>query len=182
MPLDVSNILRVDPLSVPAAGGLVRTTFEASTLGGQSRLRAEYSLGPGLPYRIVGSTSLERGVTFDPQDFEQDLTLEATGNTSGITGVDIIALVTEVGVAGAPTISRGRVAIQLAPPSVAAAAAPGGAGTLGGRLEAFRSARGLTQAQAAEQAGVGRSTISRIESGAEPSDRTRELLEGLLRS
>ena len=182
MPLDVSNILRVNPPSIPATGGIVRTSFEASTLGGQSRLRAEYSLGPGLPYRIVGSTTLEEGVSFDPQAFEKDLTLQATGSTSGIMGVDIIAQVSEVGVVGAPIMSLGRVAIQMAAPGPAMVVAPGGTGSLGDRLQAFRAARGLTQAQVADQADVARSTISRVESGSEPSDPIRERLEAFLRS
>jgi DNA-binding XRE family transcriptional regulator len=186
MPLDVSNILEVSPSSIPAGGGVVQTAFEASTLEGESRLRAEYRLDPGIPYRIVGPASLEEDVSSQPQDFNQDLTLEATGDTAGIQAVDIFALVREVNAPGAPVQSRGRVTINAergaSGLAARAAVAPSGAGALGDRLKAFRKERGLTQREVAERAGVGRSTITRIEGGADPSDATRERLEAFLRS
>lgn len=187
MPLDVSNILEVSPSSISAEGGLVHTTFEASTLQGQSRLRADYRLDPGIPYRIVGPASLEKDVFSDPRNFDQDLMLQATGDTSGVQAVDIFALVREIGTPGAAVQSRGRVTIsiaQMAPglAARAAAVAPIDADALGERLKAFRKARGLTQREVAERTGVGRSTITRLENGSTPSDTTREQLEAFLRS
>lgn len=40
---------------------------------------------------------------------------------------------------------------------------------LGRRLAAVRAARGLTQSEAAEQAGLGRATVSRAEQGENPN-------------
>ncbi len=40
---------------------------------------------------------------------------------------------------------------------------------IGGRLEALRDARGLTQSEAAERAGLGRNTLYRAEQGENPT-------------
>lgn len=189
MPLNVTPMLQVNPPSIPAGGGNVRVTFAANTDEGQSRLRADYSLGAGVPYQLTGATQLPATPVFpDPRDYRMDLNLQLTGNPGGTASVRIIAVVHEVnagGQDGERFESVGRVAIQMAP-AVAAAAAPvpsaGAGGSLGARLKSFREAREMTQKEAAEQAGVGRSTISRIENGTEPSDATRERLEAILRS
>jgi DNA-binding XRE family transcriptional regulator len=181
MPLDISNVLRVSPESLPAQGGAVRATFEASAVGAPSRLRAEYRLGPaGIPYRLTGATQLpasEAGL--DPRDYRMELTLQATGDTGDIRNVQIIADVFEVGGTDQGT-ARGRVAIQRAAPETAAAApesAPAEGGDLAGRMRGFRSAQGLTQSQVAERLGTSRSTISRIERGHVPSDEILSRLE-----
>lgn len=41
--------------------------------------------------------------------------------------------------------------------------------TIGGRLEGLRKARGLTQTEAAERAGIGRNTLYRAERGDNPT-------------
>jgi DNA-binding XRE family transcriptional regulator len=180
MPLDISNVLRVSPLSLPAQGGAVRVIFEASAVGAPSRLRAEYRLGPaGIPYRLTGATQLpssEAGL--DPRDYRMDLTLQATGDTGDIRNVQIIADVFEAGGTD-QGVSRGRVAIQAAAETAEAApeAAPAPAGDLAGRMRDFRSAQGLTQSQVAERLGASRSTVSRIERGHVPSDEILSRLE-----
>lgn len=169
MPLDISAILRVDPLSIPAEGGGVRVTFEASAAGAPSRLRAEYRLGPaGVPYRLAGATQLPPSdAGLDPRDYRMDLTLEATGDTGDIRNVQIIADVFEVGGTdqGAP---RGRVAIRSAE-----------AAGLATRMRDFRVAEDLTQEEAAERLGASRSTISRIERGHIPSEEMLDRLDEL---
>lgn len=192
MPLNVTPSLRVNPQSLPAGGGTVRVTFAANTFGGQSRLRADYSLGSGVPYRLAGSAQLPTTAVFaDPRDFSMNLTLQPTGNTGGVSNVRIIAEVHEVlagGQDGESSQSVGRVAIQQTAAettfaeTAAAPPSPGAGGGLGERLKAFRDKRGMTQKEAADRSGVGRSTISRLENGGEPSEATRERLEALLRS
>jgi hypothetical protein len=191
MPLDVSTILRVNPESIPPSGGTVSTTFEAGAVGGPTRLRAEYRLDPPTPYRLAEAAVLEAAVSSDPQDFPQDLTLVLAGDASDVVGVRIVARVTEVGAPDEPAgESRGRVAIQLAPPApvpLAAAAVPPAAAVplaaaaappadLAGRLKALRAARGLTQEQLADQLDLSASTISRLESGRPVTDFVRERL------
>jgi hypothetical protein len=198
MPLDVSTILRVSPQSIPTAGDTVGTTFEASAVGGPTRLRAEYRLDPPTPYRLDGTTVLEAAVSSDPQDFRQDLTLVLAGDASDVVGIRIVARVSEVGAPDEPAVeSRGRVAVQLAPaaavpPAAAAvpppavvplavAATPPAAGAappadLAGRLKALRDARGLTQEQLADELELSASTISRLERGRPVTDFVRQRL------
>jgi DNA-binding XRE family transcriptional regulator len=177
MPLDVSNILQVDPQSLPAQGGTVRTTFEASAVGAPSRLRAEYRLGPdGIPYRLTGSTQLPAtDAGLDPRDYRMTLTLQATGDTSNVRNVQIIADVFEVG-GNDENTARGRVAIQAGSGAAVAEMAPASGDAsitgndLASRMKSFRDTRKLTQEEAADQVGTSRSTISRIENGQTPSD------------
>lgn len=178
MPLDVSNILQVDPQSLPAQGGTLRTTFEASAVGAPGRLRAEYRLGPaGTPYRLTGATQLPPSdAGLDPRDYRMNLTLEATGDTGNVQNVQIFADVFEVGGSHQGT-ARGRVAIQVAEAAAVEEMAPASSGDLASQMRGFRTAEGLTQEEAAERLKTSRSTISRIERGHTPSEEVLARLE-----
>lgn len=115
MALRVLPILRVNPPTLPTAGGTVRATFSAFTTR-QSRLRADYHLerADGA-YTLVGSTQLEpTAVSSAPQDYPKDLTLSQIGG-GRVEFLQVVAVIHEVDAEGrdienvAPITRRGPV-------------------------------------------------------------------------
>lgn len=83
MAMNVDFIVNVNPTSLPAAGGAVVVTFQASTDFGASQLQVSYSLSPGAPFTLVGPTSLPpTAVSAIPADYDMGLTLKSTGGAA----------------------------------------------------------------------------------------------------
>lgn len=117
MALNVDLIVNANPSSLPAAGGPVVVTFQASTDQGASTLQASYSLSPGAPFTLVGPTSLPpTPVSPIPADFDMGLTLQSTGGAAPF--VTIHLAVREVG--GGPVFARS-CNVTLGPAAKAAA-------------------------------------------------------------
>jgi DNA-binding XRE family transcriptional regulator len=181
MALIVDFIVTANPPSLPAPGGTTVVTFQAQTDQGASQLEADYSLAPGVPYKLAGSTHMPpRAVSAIPQNFSQSLTLQRTGG-GFVPFVQIDVEVSEVG--SGETFPRS-CNVTIAAPQAAAAGAvatTAAASPIGDRLRAFREANDLTQEDVAGQLGISRSHISRIERGGSHSDDVHRKLRELLK-
>jgi predicted XRE-type DNA-binding protein len=184
--LIVDFIVTPNPPALPAAGGPLMVTFQASTDQGSSRLEADYGLDAGVPYQLTGPVRMPAAsVSAIPADFSQALTLQAAGGFAPNVRINVTVRDLSTG----DTFARScRVTLE-APPAMAApppaafepAAAPREAAPLGERLQALRQTRDLTQQEVADQVGISRRQVSRVEHGQPHSEAIHDRLEKFLK-
>ena len=159
--LGIRNV-RAVPNVIPNNGGTVKVQFEAVTTEGPATASVTYSVTSGFPFRVSAGGSSSPAVNKTEKTVPQNVTLARTQPAE----VSFIQLDVRSSIPGDSAQTQSCF-VWISDP-------------IGTHLRNFRTERGLSRNEIAEQLGVSAATITRIEGGRFPSATLEEAIAGVI--